>query len=63
MWPVFVGFSDAPNGYGIDFGVTDDGRTLLIEVNDGYALGSYGTMQYCVLGWYNIKNRGDKKGV
>lgn len=42
MWPVFVDFSDAPNGYGIDFGVTDDGRTLLIEVNDGYALGSYG---------------------
>ena len=31
-----------PNGYGTDFGVTDDGRTLLIEVNDGYALGSYG---------------------
>lgn len=35
-------FKGAPNGYGIDFGVTDDGRTLLIEVNDGYALGSYG---------------------
>lgn len=32
----------APMGYAIDFGVTDDGRTLLIEVNDGYALGSYG---------------------
>lgn len=35
-------FTTAPKGYGIDFGVTDDGRTLLIEVNDGYALGSYG---------------------
>lgn len=32
----------APNGYAIDFGVTDDDRTLLIEVNDGYALGCYG---------------------
>ena len=32
----------APAGYAIDFGITDDGRTLLIEVNDGYALGSYG---------------------
>lgn len=32
----------APAGYAIDFGVTDDGRTLLVEVNDGYALGSYG---------------------
>ena len=35
-------YKNAPNGYAIDFGVTDDGRTLLIEVNDGYALGSYG---------------------
>ncbi len=35
-------YSDAPAGYGIDFGVTGDGRTLLVEVNDGYALGSYG---------------------
>lgn len=32
----------APNGYAIDFGLTKDGRTLLIEVNDGYALGCYG---------------------
>lgn len=35
-------YKDAPAGYGIDFGVASDGRTLLIEVNDGYALGSYG---------------------
>lgn len=35
-------FISAPKGYGIDFGVTDKGETLLIEVNDGYALGSYG---------------------
>lgn len=35
-------FSDAPKGYAIDFGLTKDGRTLLIEVNDGYALGCYG---------------------
>lgn len=26
----------------MDWGVTDDNRTLLIEVNDGYALGNYG---------------------
>ena len=32
----------APNAYGMDFGVTSDGRTLLIEVNEGYALGCYG---------------------
>jgi hypothetical protein len=35
-------FTSAPAGYAIDFGTTDDGRTLLIEVNDGYALGCYG---------------------
>lgn len=35
-------YVNAPMGYAIDFGVTEDGRTLLIEVNDGYALGSYG---------------------
>lgn len=32
----------APAGYAIDFGVTADGKTVLIEVNDGYALGNYG---------------------
>ncbi|MBZ0117270.1 MAG: ATP-grasp domain-containing protein [Sandaracinaceae bacterium] len=32
----------APRGYGIDFGVLDDGATALVEVNDGYGLGSYG---------------------
>lgn len=35
-------YEDAPSGYGLDIGVTSDGRTLLVEVNDGYALGSYG---------------------
>ncbi len=35
-------FASAPKGYAIDFGLTKDGRTLLIEVNDGYALGCYG---------------------
>ena len=39
---VIKDFSSAPNGYAVDFGVTDDGRTLLIEVNDGYSLGCYG---------------------
>ena len=31
----------APAGYGIDFGITDDGKTLLVEVNDGHSLGNY----------------------
>ena len=32
----------APAGFGIDFGVLLDGRTVLVEMNDGYSLGSYG---------------------
>ena len=35
-------YKTAPAGYSLDFGVTDTDKTLLIEVNDGYALGSYG---------------------
>ena len=35
-------FTTAPAGYAIDFGLTDKGETLLIEVNDGYSLGCYG---------------------
>jgi hypothetical protein len=34
--------ADAPAGYAIDFGVAADGRTLLVEVNDGYSLGLVG---------------------
>jgi len=35
---------NAPAAYGIDFGVTSDGKTLLVEVNDSYALGTYGLL-------------------
>jgi hypothetical protein len=35
-------YTSAPAGYAIDFGLTTDGRTLLVEVNDGYAIGAYG---------------------
>ena len=35
-------YKDIPAGCSLDFGVTDDGRTLLIEMNDGLALGCYG---------------------
>jgi hypothetical protein len=33
---------EAPAAYAIDFGVTADGRTLLVEVNDAYSLGHIG---------------------
>lgn len=39
-------FVDAPAGYAIDFGVTVDGQTILIEVNNTCSIGSYGL--YCV---------------
>ena len=35
-------YKSGPAGYSIDFGVTSDGRTLLIECNDGWSLGNYG---------------------
>ena len=40
-----------PSAYAIDLGVTDDGRTLLVEVNDGYSLGclSLKPLQYSLL--------------
>lgn len=44
-------WDDAPAGCAVDVGVTRDGRTLLVEVNDGYALGDYGlpTLRYIEL--------------
>jgi hypothetical protein len=33
---------EAPAGFGIDFGILTDGRTVLVEVNEGYSLNPYG---------------------
>ena len=35
-------FESQPNSYALDFGITDDNKTVLVEVNDGHSLGSYG---------------------
>lgn len=32
----------APAGYAMDIAVTDQGETVIVEINDGYSLGSYG---------------------
>lgn len=42
---------NAAAGYGIDFGVLTDGRTVLVEVNEGYSLAPYGmeSMEYAEL--------------
>jgi hypothetical protein len=44
-------YCNAPVSYALDFGITSEGRTLLIEGNDGYALGHYGlpSTQYAKL--------------
>lgn len=34
--------NDVPHACTLDFGVTKDGKTLLIEANDGFAFGGYG---------------------
>lgn len=52
-------YTTQPVGYAIDFGVTSEGRTLLVEVNDGFSLGNYGLsdMDYSTLlvkRWYQI---------
>lgn len=35
-------YKDCPSAYTLDVGLTSDGRTLLVEVNDMWAIGSYG---------------------
>jgi hypothetical protein len=35
-------FTTAPAAYGIDFGVLSSGKTVLVEVNEGYSLNPYG---------------------
>ena len=37
-------WDELPRGCSMDWGTTSDGRTLLIEVNDGYSLGCYGLL-------------------
>ncbi len=35
-------FKSQPNSFALDFGVTENNETILVEVNDGHSLGSYG---------------------
>lgn len=37
-------FRHQSQSYAIDFGLTDDGRTLVVETNSGRSLGAYGLM-------------------
>lgn len=38
----FCDYEDGPCCYGLDMGITKDGGTQLVEMNDMFALGSYG---------------------
>ena len=42
MEAIWQGRGKMPVAHALDLGVTDDGRTLLVEANEGYALGHYG---------------------
>lgn len=35
-------YNNPPNAYAIDFGITDTGELNLVEVNEGFSVGSYG---------------------
>lgn len=35
-------WKSSPISYSIDFGLTEEGETIVIEVNDGFGLGNYG---------------------
>lgn len=35
-------YAEAPAAYALDVGLTKDGKTVIVEVNDGYSLGCYG---------------------
>lgn len=38
-------YKNSPAAFSLDFGVSTDGRTLLIEMNDGLAIGCYGLQE------------------
>ncbi|WP_272947905.1 ATP-grasp domain-containing protein [Lacticaseibacillus chiayiensis] len=39
-------WSEAPSACSLDIGVTSDNRTLVVEANDGFSLGTYGLNPY-----------------
>ena len=57
-------YKSAPASYAIDFGLTDAGETLLVEVNEGYSIGCYGLFsteyaQFLSTRWAEITNSRD----
>ena len=61
----FRSWKDRPMACSIDFGVTSDNKTVVIEINDAYALGNYGLhyLDYAKLisaRWSQLLNREDE---
>ena len=57
-------YTSAPASYAIDFGLTASGKTLLVEVNDGYSVGAYGLVpidyaQFLSARWAELTNTKD----
>ena len=46
MKEALLSYTSAPIGFAMDWAVTSDGQTLLVEVNDGFSLGNYGVPGY-----------------
>lgn len=58
-------YQSAPDAYGIDFAVTKEGKIVLIEVNDAWALGCYGLemhlyAKFLITRWAQITNTIDE---
>lgn len=65
MMQEFRTWDNRPKACSIDIGVTSDGKTILIECNDAYALGDYGleNFKYAKLisaRWSELFNRTDE---
>jgi hypothetical protein len=60
---------NAPAAYCLDFAVTDDDKTVLVEMNDGYAFGHYGLhpvsyAQMLSARWYELAgNEGSEQPI
>lgn len=52
MIAAYQASGEAPAGYGIDIGILDTGETAIVEANDGYALGYYGSVDTLKSGHY-----------
>lgn len=57
-------FTTSPNAYVLDFGVTSDGETLLVEDNKAYSVGCYGLnpidyAKFLITRWSELTNSQD----